>query len=138
MDSKDYEAARQKPMQLIRIGTDLKMTKETIKAGVFRPWWNLPTRSMEDYAEEELHHMQEAEAARAAEAKPDRRYKQLEEEGLEDDEELVDRATYKYDNDGNDDNDNNNNSNLHLSNRDRHYEDMMDDISKGIGNTKRI
>lgn len=96
MDSKDYEAARQKPMQLIRIGTDLKMTKETIKAGVFRPWWNLPTRSMEDYAEEELHHMQEAEAARAAEEKPDRRYKQLEEEGLEDDEELVDRATYKY------------------------------------------
>ena len=95
MDSKDYEAARQKPMQLIRIGTDLKMTKETIKAGVFRPWWNLPTRSMEDYAEEELHHMQEAEAARAAEEKPDRRYKQLEEEGLEDDEELVDRATYK-------------------------------------------
>ena len=92
---RDYEEASRKPMQLIRIGTDLKMTKETIKAGVFRPWWNLPTRSMEDYAEEELRHMRESEAAREQEEKPDRRYKQLEEEGLEDDEELVDKATYK-------------------------------------------
>ena len=95
MHRKDYEKASSKPMQLIHIGTDLKMTKETIRAGVFRPWWNLPTRSMEDYAEEELRHMRESEAAREQEEKPDRRYKQLEEEGLEDDEELVDKATYK-------------------------------------------
>ena len=92
---KGYEEASRKPMQVIHIGTDLRMTKETIKASVFRPWWNLPTRSMEDYAEEELFHMHEAEAAREAEEKPDKRYKELEEEGLEDDEELVDRATIR-------------------------------------------
>ena len=92
---KGYEEASRKPMHVIHIGTDLRMTKETIKASVFRPWWNLPTRSMEDYAEEELFHMHEAEAAREAEEKPDKRYKELEEEGLEDDEELVDRATIR-------------------------------------------
>lgn len=113
-------------MQVIHIGTDLRMTKETIKANVFRPWWNLPTRSMEDYAEEELYHVHEAEAAREAEEKPDKRYKELEEEGLEDDEELVDRATKRY------------LFWLELMCSDRHYDDMMDDISRGIGNTKRI
>ncbi|KAK8804621.1 hypothetical protein WA538_004236 [Blastocystis sp. DL] len=111
-----YQEANKKPMEVIHIGTDLKMTKQTIRSSVFRPWWNLPTRSMADYAEEEMQHMREAEAAREAEGTPDKRYKQLEEEGLEDDAELVDRATI----------------------RDRHYDDMMDNISKGIGNTKRI
>lgn len=82
-------------MQIIKIGSDLSMTRETIKANVFRPWWNLPTRSMADYAEEEMYHMREAEKARENEEKPDKRMKQLEEEGLEDDEELVDKATYR-------------------------------------------
>lgn len=82
-------------MQIIKIGSDLSMTRETIKASVFRPWWNLPTRSMADYAEEEMYHMREAEKARENEEKPDKRMKQLEEEGLEDDEELVDKATYR-------------------------------------------
>lgn len=82
-------------MQIIKIGSDLSMTRETIKASVFRPWWNLPTRSMADYAEEEMYHMREAEKARENEEKPDKRMKQLEEEGLEDDEKLVDKATYR-------------------------------------------
>lgn len=82
-------------MQIIKIGSDLSMTRETIKASVFRPWWNLPTRSMADYAEEEMYHMREAEKARENEEKPDKRMKQLEEEGLEDDEELVDKATFR-------------------------------------------
>lgn len=82
-------------MQIIKIGSDLSMTRETIKANVFRPWWNLPTRSMADYAEEEMYHMREAEKERENEEKPDKRMKQLEEEGLEDDEELVDKATYR-------------------------------------------
>lgn len=83
-------------MQVIKIGSDLSVIRETIKASVFRPWWNLPSRSMEDYAEEEMFHMREAEKAREQETKPDKRMKQLEEEGLEDDEELVDKATYRY------------------------------------------
>lgn len=82
-------------MQVIKIGSDLSMTRETIKASVFRPWWNLPSRSMAEYAEEEMMHMREAEMARENEAKPDKRMKQLEEEGLEDDEDLVDKATYR-------------------------------------------
>ena len=82
-------------MQIIKIGSDLSMTRETIKASVFRPWWNLPTRSMADYAEEEMYHMREAEKARENEEKPDKRMKRLEEEGLEDDEELVDKATFR-------------------------------------------
>ena len=75
--------------------TKVAFTKETIKASVFRPWWNLPTRSMADYAEEEMYHMKEAEKARQNEPQPDKRMKDLEEEGLEDDEELVDKATYR-------------------------------------------
>ena len=90
-----YEEASKKPMQVIKIGSDLSMTRETIKASVFRPWWNLPSRSMAEYVEEELFHMREAEKAREKETKPDKRMKQLEEEGLEDDEELVDKATYR-------------------------------------------
>ena len=43
MSRKNYEEANKKPMQVIKIGTDLSVTKETIKANVFKPWWNLPT-----------------------------------------------------------------------------------------------
>lgn len=93
--SRGYEEASRKPMQVIKIGTDMSVTRQTIKANVFKPWWNLPTRSMEDYAEEELRHMHEEEEARKNEPEPVKRYKQLTEEGLEDDEELVDRATMK-------------------------------------------
>ena len=39
--------------------------------------------------------MREAEREREKEPKPDRNMKQLEEEGLEDDEELVDKATVR-------------------------------------------
>lgn len=83
-------------MQVIKIGTDMSVTRQTIKASVFRPWWNLPSRTMEDYAEEELRHMHEAEQERENELKPDKKYKQLEEEGLEDDEDLVDKATMRF------------------------------------------
>ena len=72
-------------MQVIKIGTDMSVTRQTIKANVFKPWWNLPTRSMEDYAEEELRHMHEEEEARKNDPEPIKRYKQLSEEGLEDD-----------------------------------------------------
>ena len=62
-----YEAASQKPMQVLKIGRDLSVTRESIKADVFKPWWNLPTRSMDDYAEQEMRHMREVEAAQAQE-----------------------------------------------------------------------
>ena len=42
-----------------------------------------------------MYHMKEAEKARQNEPQPDKRMKDLEEEGLEDDEELVDKATYR-------------------------------------------
>ncbi|KAK8820115.1 hypothetical protein WA577_006183 [Blastocystis sp. JDR] len=91
--ARGYEAASQKPMQVLKIGRDLSVTRESIKADVFKPWWNLPTRSMDDYAEQEMRHMREVEAAQAAAPKPDMRMKELEEKGLEDDMELVDKAT---------------------------------------------
>lgn len=121
-----YEAASKKPMQVIKIGRDLSMTRESIKADVFKPWWNLPTRSLEDYAEEELRHMREAEAAQEAAPKPDMRLKEVEEKGLEDDMELVDKATVRWvRREG-------------MRSRERQHEDWMDSISRGIGNTKRI
>lgn len=126
MSRKNYEEANKKPMQVIKIGTDLSVTKETIKANVFKPWWNLPTRSMADYAEEELYHMHEAERERESEAKPDMKYKELEEKGLEDDMELVDKATMRWE------------KRRFVTTRERHYEDWLDTIPKGIGNTKRI
>ena len=121
-----YEAASQKPMQVLKIGRDLSVTRESIKADVFKPWWNLPTRSMDDYAEQEMRHMREVEAAQAAAPKPDMRMKELEEKGLEDDMELVDKATVRCARGGG------------VRRRERQHEDWMDSISRGIGNTKRI
>ncbi|KAK8797390.1 hypothetical protein WA158_004598 [Blastocystis sp. Blastoise] len=105
-----------KGLEITHIGTDLSITKETIKAGVFKPWWELPSVSMDTYAEQEIHHMKEDEEARKNNPGPDKKYKQLEEEGLEDDEELVDKATI----------------------RERNWDDWQDNHAKGIGNTKRI
>lgn len=96
-----------KGLEITKIGTDLSITKETIKAGVFKPWWELPSMSMADYAEQEIRHMKEEEEARKYERMefldpsrndpgPAKKYKQLEEEGLEDDLDLVDKATERY------------------------------------------
>lgn len=107
-------------MQVLKIGRDLSVTRESIKADVFKPWWNLPTRSMDDYAEQEMRHMREVEAAQAAAPKPDMRMKELEEKGLEDDMELVDKATVRCARGGG------------VRRRERQHEDWMDSISRGI------
>lgn len=60
-----------------------------------RPWWHALLRNA---------------------PKPDRRMQQLEEEGLEDDAELVERAAY----------------------RDREWDDWKDDHPKGSGVTKKF
>ena len=59
--------------------------------------------------------MRRSERAKTA-PKPDRSYAQLEEDGDEDDEELVDRATLK----------------------DRNWDDWKDDHPRGSGRTKRF
>ena len=51
---------------------------------------------------------------------------QLEEKGLEDDMELVDKANMRWE------------KRRFVTTRERHYEDWLDTIPKGIGNTKRI
>lgn len=73
-------------------------THTHIHTGVFQPGYNLPTMSLDEYAQQQ---MAEAQArtnaqthAQAEGGGPPRRYKQLEEEGKEDDEGLVEEAVY--------------------------------------------
>lgn len=118
--------------------------REVVRANVFRPGHNLPTMSLEEFAEQEVQEaMAREERAQCVGClprgachganwmtrprvvcgvrprnapKPDRRMQQLEEEGLEDDAELVDRAAY----------------------RDREWDDWKDDHPKGSGVTKKF
>jgi hypothetical protein len=68
--------------------------------GVFQPGYNLPTMSLDEYAQQQMAEAQaRADAQTHAQAEgggggPPRRYKQLEEEGKEDEEGLVEEAVY--------------------------------------------
>jgi immunoglobulin-binding protein 1 len=76
-----------------KIGDQLVTTREQVKASVFKPRMEAPSISLEEYGD-----MVKAEAiARQNQTKEEehvvRRYKQLVEAGLEDDEKLADEAT---------------------------------------------
>jgi len=71
--------------------------RQVVKGEVFRPFHNLPTMSLEDFAEQEYQDaMRRQEAQKAAENnKGPRRMDQLERDGDEDDAELVEQAARK-------------------------------------------
>jgi hypothetical protein len=105
-------AGERKPMNVTHVGADMTIRREEIKAQVFQPGWNQPTMSLAEFADNEVKEAMEREERNKNAKGPDKKYAQLEEEGLEDDEELVDKATI----------------------RDRNWNDWCDDNPKGIGN----
>ena len=90
----------------------MSVRREELKAQVFQPGWRQPTMTLEELAEIELKDALERQERSKNAKGPDKKYAQLEEEGLEDDEELVDKATV----------------------RDRAWDDWTDENPKGIGN----
>ncbi len=78
-------------------GGQLRIRQEELRARVFQPGYSLPTVSLEEFAAQEVAAVEEREAkaklAADAPAGP-RRYKQLEEEGKEDETELVEEAAF--------------------------------------------
>jgi len=89
-----------KPLEVTRIhrGSDgqLLLRKEVIKSQVFRPGWNQPTVSLEEYGETERRKAiqrgkDQTLAEEHAKLQP-RRYDQLVRDGMEDDADLVDQS----------------------------------------------
>jgi hypothetical protein len=112
-------------ISLARIGPSaldgsLQVRREVLRDGVFRPAHNLPTMSLEDFADAEMADaIARSEAAKRAQEEgrgPVLKYRELVAEGKEDDARLVDLATYK----------------------DRAWDDWKDAHQKGAGNSKRI
>ena len=109
------EEANRKGLEVTHISKvngELEMKRETIRANIFKPTVAPPTMTVEEYGEIAYKKaMERAEREKNA-PKPDRRYKQLVEDGDEDNEELVDIASKK----------------------DRDWDDWKEDNPKGWGN----
>lgn len=104
-------------ISVVHIDPTFNVTREQVKATIFRPGHRLPTMSLEEFAEKEREEaMERSKKEAAAEEGRPVSYKTLEEMGREDDEAEVDRSTLK----------------------DRNWDDWKDDHTKGVGNTKRI
>lgn len=110
------EQARSKGLEVTHLYPDMSSERETIKAQVFRPSWRQPTVSLEEYADMEMAQLKEREERQKDAPQRDQKYHQLLEEGLEDDTELVDKATV----------------------RDRDWDNWKDDHPKGAGVTNRF
>ena len=90
-----------KPMEVTRVTKDpvtgkLQLKREEIKSSVFRPGWNQPTMTLQQYGDMEIARAKEREARqKQAEAdnllKP-KRYEQLAKDGMEDNADLVDAS----------------------------------------------
>ena len=107
-----------KGITVTKIDKQFNVTRETLKAGVFKPGWRQPTVSIEEYAKIEVERARERaeREAEAAKEEPEHlKYEQLVERGLEDDEKLLDKATMN----------------------DRNWDNWKDDNPKGSGVTKR-
>ncbi len=107
------------PLVLTHIGKDLRVTRETIKADMFKPSWRQPTMTLEQLAEIEMREARDKDEREKAfrAANPEiLTAKQLHEQGLEDDLDHADRAAKK----------------------DRDWDDWKDDNPKGQGVTKRF
>lgn len=101
-------------ISVTHINPQFEMRRETIRSGVFQPGHRLPTMSLEEYAEQELADAKERQRREQEAPQAPRRYDQLAEDGDEDDDKLVDEATYK----------------------DRAWDDWKDANPRGIGNKK--
>ncbi|KAI9912227.1 hypothetical protein PsorP6_009845 [Peronosclerospora sorghi] len=114
------ESNRQSPppqgqgIELMHINPNVEIKRETIRSSVFKPGHRLPTMTLEEYADRELADAMERQKREQDAPQAPRRYDQLEEDGDEDNEILVDEATYK----------------------DRAWDDWKDANEKGIGNKK--
>ena len=92
---------------------------EKLKSDVFKPSWNQPTMSLEEFADMELKDaLAREERSKQAASNPDKvkTYEQLYAEGLEDDNDLVEKARKK----------------------DSEWNNWKDDNPKGSGVTKWI
>lgn len=104
-------------IDLYHVGENMTITKEKFMGEVFRPDHILPTMTIEEFGGIEIEEMKKREAKEAEEAKFEvMNGKQVREKGLEDDEELSEKARKK----------------------DSAWDDWCDDNPKGFGNTQRI
>ena len=103
-------------LEVTKIGADGSVRRETFKAEVFRQGWRPPTMSLEELAEIEYRDAMARQKKEAEVGEKDLKYKQLEEQGLEDDMERVDKASV----------------------RDRDWDDWTDANPRGNGITKRF
>lgn len=94
-------AASQHGLKVTRITQDpqtgqLHMKREEIRSRVFRPGWNQPTMSLEDFAHREMTQALQREQAQneadTARLNTPRRYEYLVRDGMEDDADLVDAS----------------------------------------------
>ena len=90
-----------KPMEVTRVTKDpvtgqLQLKREEIKSTVFRPGWNQPTMTLQQYGDMEVARAKEREArqkqAEADDLHKPRRYEQLAKDGMEDNSDLVDAS----------------------------------------------
>lgn len=111
-----------KPLQLTHITQSadgqLHIRRDEVKSGVFRPGWNQPTMSLEEYAERELAQaMEREERQKLSESQQEqqaRRYADLQKQGLEDNVDLVDQS----------------------AKLDRDWDDWKDENPRGSGNKR--
>mmetsp|Transcript_10533 Transcript_10533/g.12091 ORF Transcript_10533/g.12091 Transcript_10533/m.12091 type:complete len:376 (+) Transcript_10533:91-1218(+) len=114
------DAAKKKaPMQVTRIDENFKIKREIFQDGVFKPSWRQPTMSLEEYAQIEMANAMEREKREAEKTIEDEmntiKSHNVREKGLEDDIDIVDRATMN----------------------DRRWDNWKDDNPKGSGVTKK-
>ncbi|CEG47156.1 tor signaling pathway regulator [Plasmopara halstedii] len=121
-DEKDLFSEKHRPppplqnqgIKITRINSQMEMQREIIRSSVFKPGHRLPTMTLEEYADREAAEAIERQKSEKDVPQGPRRYDQLKEDGDEDDEKLVEEATY----------------------RDRAWDDWKDANEKGIGNKK--
>lgn len=101
-------------LDVTHIDANFNMKRETIRSQVFQPGYALPTMSLAEYADQELKDALERQERQNNEPDLPKRYEQLEQKGLEDDDALVEEAVY----------------------RDRSWDDWKDANPKGSGNKK--
>jgi hypothetical protein len=106
-----------KPIEVTKVGPSLEMKKETFLNGVFKPYHRLPTVSLEEYAEMEMKKMEEQQKREAEKTDTTTlSLNELQEKGLEDDEDLNEAAQAKA----------------------SKWDDWKDSVPKGSGVTKRF
>eukprot|EP00904_Undaria_pinnatifida_P010363 jgi/Undpi1/6457/HiC_scaffold_20.g08936.m1 len=95
-----------------RVGGNLQLRKEDVRASVFKPTVALPTVTVEEFGEYELERMRNTKEKPSDPSSIRRRYDQLEMDGDEDNEDLVEQAAQQ----------------------DREWDDWKDNNPRGSGN----